>query len=134
MKTAIVAGLALVFGIGVGTSTAAGDEAPEPTPQIVEVPGPTQTIEVEVPGPTQTIEIEREVEVEVIPQSCTDEFNQLADSHLIVLGNYLDILKDYSDYPDENLTEFGVRVEQTLSRHADEHVEPPVIDYYACER
>lgn len=80
---------------------------PTPTPRTIEVPGPTQTIE--VPGPTQTIEIE------VASASCVDALNQ-ADMHsLELLELVTGIYDDYLDYPDEDLEQFGARVEERLN-------------------
>lgn len=88
---------------------AACSAAAEATPQIVEVPGPT----VEVPGPTQTVTVE--VEVEVVPQACIDALDEADDlmyGHIDVL---IGILSDYLDFPEENLAEFGARVETRIA-------------------
>lgn len=113
----IISALIFFVGVGVGAAGAQEEEVPLPTPQIVEVPGPTQRVEVEVvrevevPGPTQTIE----VEVEVVPRACEDAL-YAADR---VIGDnaewMLDVLSAYTDYPDEDLVDFGRRFEAIVA-------------------
>jgi hypothetical protein len=106
-RTIITGVVALILGIGIGAATTAPEEV------VVEVPGPTQTIEVvrEVPGPTQTIE----VEVERAPQACLDAINELLDMGTAAYEYVSGSLSDYVDYPDENLTDFGRRIEERMA-------------------
>ncbi len=78
--------------------------APTPTPRIVEVPGP-------IPTP-------RIVEVEVAPLACIATINELLDDSILLLDFVIAIEAAYFDFPDEDLAEFGARVEQILGDRA----------------
>lgn len=69
-------------------------------PQIIEVPGPTQTIE---------------VDVEVVPQACIDALDEADDVMYEQLDLLIGVLSDYLDFPEENLAEFGARVEARIA-------------------
>lgn len=84
----------VVDGVASVTPPPTPSPLPVPTPQIVEVPGPT---------------------VEVLPAVCQDALFKADDviaEHAEVM---IDILDAYLDYPDENIADFGRRVETILN-------------------
>ena len=97
-----------------------------PDPEIVYQPSP-YPVETEiiipspypVPGPT----------VEVVPTECKAAFDELVDNHSMALEFIIAIFDDYLDYPDEDLAEFGKRVEDRLNA-APEFIGD--ISYTAC--
>ncbi len=102
----IAAGMAAILGLAIGVVASPSE------PVTVEVPGPTQTIE--VPGPTQTIEVPGPT-IEVAPTACMDAIDDLMDVGLPFIDFALYVYDDYLDFPDENLEQFGARVEQRLT-------------------
>lgn len=110
MKLFLIALATFFVGLGVGATSNTPEPTPEPTPRIVEVPGPTQTIEIEVPGPTitETVEIER------TPAECLEAVVALWEFASNAVSILADIEADYYDYPDENVQEFGIRVEDRV--------------------
>lgn len=88
---------------------------PDPTaiPTAVPTPIPTATPE-PTPEPTpRTVE----VRVEVVPDACREAL-MAADTLIVTLMQFpVDALGAYVDYPDENLAEFGVRMEGLLNSY-----------------
>lgn len=78
-----------------------------------------------------------EVEVEVVPQVCLDALE--AGRAAVTESNAftLDTLDAYVDYPDENVEEFGVRVEQLISDFDTDAITDAIDEYAslasACE-
>lgn len=99
-----------------GADAARGSEEPDPTPLVIMVtPEPQEQPTPRVETVTETIE----TEVEVVPEVCKDAL-RLADRLISdYSGEILDILEAYVDYPDENLGEFGARVEVILNDRAE---------------
>lgn len=106
VKYAAVSLGALILGVVVGTSTGTEPEptpTPEPAPSVALMPTPTpRTV-------TET------VEVEVVPSVCIDALyaadEVISESSVLAL----DILGAYVDYPDEDLIQFGRRVEDIIA-------------------
>lgn len=127
--------VSLVGNIGGGAANARYEEGfaagvasvtppPQPTPELVEV---------EVPGPTQTIEVTEyvETEVEVVPQVCKDA---LFAADRVIGDNaewILDVLSAYTDYPDEDLVDFGRRFEAIVAEGRTEEQEALWDEYTA---
>jgi hypothetical protein len=77
---------------------------PPPTPEPLPMPTP-QVVNIEVPGPT----------VEVVPDVCVDALLKADEVIGEEASTLLEIFEAYVDFPDENLEQFGVRVETILS-------------------
>ena len=108
-KTAAIGmSAAVVFGILIGGAAARGGEAasaPEPVAQ------PTPQVIVQTPAPV--VQPTPQV-IEVTPQVCRDLIGVLAQSGSETNQFVIDVLSAYLDYPNENLAEFGQRVERLL--------------------
>lgn len=119
-------GLAIVAVLAAGCSTAAA-EAPPPTPQII-----IKTIEVPGPQPTPQI-ITKTIEVPVVPPACRAAIDNLLGTNKITSGFLLDVLNAYLDYPDEDLGEFGGRVENLLGSLSEAGLpDLPELDLTPC--
>lgn len=113
MKRTVITGIvAGIIGLGVGASAAKPEPVATPTPRIiVETAQP-------VAQPTPRVVTET-VEVEVTPDAC---YTAILDGYTVMeqnLGTISAILNAYVDYPDENLADFGRRVEQIISDLGD---------------
>ena len=96
----------LALGLVALTFAACAAPAACPTPEPVVQPTPQViTKEVPVPGPV----------VEVTPQACRDLITYLVDNGQVTTQFTIDTLASYLDYPNENLAEFGQRVERLLN-------------------
>lgn len=114
MKTAIIAAVVGIVGIGIGYASAAPAEdvvVAEATPTIV--PTPTS---VPTPEPTPRVVTETVTEyIEVTPQSCIDAIDWMLSDGASAWTLISALYGDYVDFPEENLAEFGARVEERLS-------------------
>ncbi|HET7713206.1 MAG TPA: hypothetical protein VFK94_01800 [Patescibacteria group bacterium] len=109
-KTLIASVLSGIVGIGIGASTARNPEPislPEPTPRIVIEQGPEPSARVEI------------VEKEVTPEACQEAILYAYETINETLIPLSEIFAAYVDYPDENLGEFGSRVEDILTEFGD---------------
>ncbi len=80
---------------------------PDPTASAPATPEPTLA---PTPSP-ETVE----VEVEVVPDACIDALDA-AETALVASNAFtVDALLAYVEYPDENLEQFGGRVEELIS-------------------
>ena len=98
---------------------AASSEEPTPTaePTLVAVATPNLTPTPDpTPEPTPVIVTET-VEVEVVPEVCREAL--LAADRVIGMASEfpLDVLNAYVDYPDEDLVQFGRRVEDLMASY-----------------
>lgn len=112
--------------MGVGYAMAPGGE-----PDVAEASptaSPTPTEE-STPDPTPVV-----VEIEVTPQSCLDAIDGLLIEGSNSLTFVSDVLEAYLDYPDENLAEFGARVETIATEFKLEEgsVDKYLADVNAC--
>ena len=95
--------------------------------RAAETPVPTP------PLPTPRIierEVEVTVEIPVVPRACTNAFDTLLRENVDLLEFATGVLGDYYDYPDENLIDFGRRVEDRLGSLPNNFDED--LDYGAC--
>jgi hypothetical protein len=76
---------------------------PPPTPQATATPEAT-------PEPTPVV-----VTVEVTPDACLDAIDWMLNDGAANYELISSLYGDYLDYPDEDLAEFGARVEQRLT-------------------
>lgn len=98
MRYLLIAAMALMLA-ACGSAEAVSSPTPLPTPTAVPTPAPTP----------------RTVTVEVVPQECSDAIFGLQHELLDYQDPFLAILHAYSDYPDENLAEFGKRAEDIIA-------------------
>lgn len=114
VKYIVVALLLLMLGVGIGAASASPTEV-EPEPTVEPTPTPEPTPEPTPVVITETVTETVEVEVEVVPDVCIEAL-LAAD---VVMGEsadvMLDILGAYVDYPDEDIAQFGRRVEDIIA-------------------
>ncbi len=110
ITAAVVAVLAVISFVGSLNSYDEGHAAgvasvtPPPTPEPIPVPTP---LVIEVPGPTEIIE--------TVPAECTEAIGAADVLVQTLIQMPLEVTTAYSDYPDENLAEFGERVETIIA-------------------
>jgi hypothetical protein len=97
-------------------------------PEIVEVPVPVPSlVEVMVPSPYPSL-----VEVPVIPEACQVVIDALIDQNINALEFVVSVYNAYLDYPDEDILQFGRRVEAILT---SDSIGPELpTDMSACDR
>ena len=115
----------IVLAYGTGAESAREEAYAAGVASVTPPPTPTPP-----PIPTPRIVVE-EVEVEVTPPECTDALLQAEAIIIELLEFRLDILSDYVDYPDENIAEFGRRIEERLGSLDPEATETMSDEYFA---
>lgn len=113
VKYAAVGLVALMLGVIIGTS--GGVEDSIEAGLATDTPEPTATLE-PTPEPTPIIVTEtKTVEVEVVPEVCTEAL-WAADKVIADNADWiLSVLEAYTDYPDEDLVDFGRRFEAIVA-------------------
>lgn len=99
--------------------------------EIVVVPSPYPS-EVIVPSPYPSLV---EVEVAVIPEACQTVIDGLIDESIAQLELIVSIYGAYLDYPDEDIAQFGRRVEVILDNDAQNRTDDHRADDLSpCDR
>ncbi len=108
ITVAVVAVLAVIGFVGnldsydEGHAAGVASVTPPPTPEPIPVPTP---LVIEVPGPI----------VETVPAECTEAIGAADVLIQTLIQMPLAVTTAYVDYPDENLEEFGARVETIIT-------------------
>ena len=111
-----LAGLALFIAFSIGVAAANSGEpevvtvevTPQPTLPPIATPEPTPVIV------TETVT----VEVPVVPQACRDAIDAGSNQIAAGLDELVEIYSAYLDFPDEDIAEFGRRVEAIMVERA----------------